>query len=54
MKFTNEVTINLPRARVVELFDNPDNMKQWQKGMESFEREMERGGGRVQSQCAAH
>ncbi len=37
MKFTSEVTINLPRARVVELFDNPDNMKLWQKGLESFE-----------------
>lgn len=37
MKFTNEITIDLPRARVIELFDNPDNMKHWQPGLVSFE-----------------
>ncbi|MEX0967617.1 MAG: SRPBCC family protein [Bacteroidia bacterium] len=37
MKYTNEVIINLPRERVVELFDNPDNLKHWQPGLKSFE-----------------
>src|SRR5262245_18658528 len=37
MKFTSEITIDLPRARVIELFDNPDNMKHWQPGLVSFE-----------------
>ncbi|MDO8649005.1 MAG: SRPBCC family protein [Candidatus Peregrinibacteria bacterium] len=37
MKFTHEVTINLPVARVVELADNPDNLKYWQPELVSFE-----------------
>ena len=37
MKYSNEVEINLPRNRVIELFDNTDNMKHWQKGLQSFE-----------------
>ena len=37
MKYRCEVIINLPRERVVELFDNPDNMSQWQPGLQSFE-----------------
>lgn len=37
MKYTNEVIIALPVGRVVELFDNPDNMKHWQPGLISFE-----------------
>lgn len=37
MKYTTEITINLPRERVIELFDNPDNMKHWQPGFISFE-----------------
>lgn len=37
MKYTTEITINLPRERVIELFDNPDNMKHWQPGLISFE-----------------
>ncbi len=36
MKFTCSVTVNLPRPRVIELFDNPDNMKHWQDGFISF------------------
>lgn len=36
MKYTAEVTINLPREQVVELFDNPDNMSKWMEGLESF------------------
>lgn len=30
-------TINAPRARVVELFDNPDNMSKWQPELISFD-----------------
>lgn len=37
MKYTNEVEINLPREKVVELFDNIDNLKHWQPGLLSFE-----------------
>ncbi|MEX1002080.1 MAG: SRPBCC family protein [Crocinitomicaceae bacterium] len=37
MKFTQEITIDLPREKVIELFDNPDNMQHWQKGLISFE-----------------
>ncbi len=36
MKYTIEVVINQPREKVIELFDNPDNMKFWQKGFVSF------------------
>ncbi|GAB4244018.1 MAG: hypothetical protein Tsb0034_22070 [Ekhidna sp.] len=37
MKYTLEILIDKPRAEVVKLFDNPDNMKYWQKGLISFE-----------------
>jgi carbon monoxide dehydrogenase subunit G len=37
MKYTVSITINLPRKRVVELFDNPDNLKLWMDGLQSFE-----------------
>ena len=37
MKYTTEVTINLPRARVIELFDSTENMYKWQEGLKSFE-----------------
>ncbi len=37
MKFTLETEINLPVAKVVELFDNPENLKHWQPGLISFE-----------------
>ena len=36
-KFTVEIDIDLPRERVIELFDNPDNMAKWQNGLQSFE-----------------
>lgn len=36
MKFNVETEINQPLEKVVELFDNPDNMKQWMQGLESF------------------
>jgi len=37
MKFSCEIEIDLPRERVVELFDDPENMKHWQPGLQSFE-----------------
>lgn len=37
MKYKNEVIINAPREKVVELFDNPDNIKEWQPGFVSME-----------------
>ena len=37
MKFSCSVKINLPLEKVIELFDNPDNMKHWQDGFLSFE-----------------
>ncbi len=37
MKYTRTTVIDLPRARVVELFDDPDNLSKWQEGLQSFE-----------------
>jgi carbon monoxide dehydrogenase subunit G len=36
MKYSNEVVIQLPLQRVIELFDNPDNLRHWQPGLISF------------------
>ena len=37
MKYTNEVTIDLPLKKVLELFDNEENMFKWQPELISFE-----------------
>ncbi len=37
MQYTTEVEINLPRERVIELFDNPGNLSKWQAGLVRFE-----------------
>lgn len=37
MRYQSEITINLPRERVIQLFDNPDNMSKWMKGLVYFE-----------------
>lgn len=37
MEYTVELVIDLPRDRVIELFDNPDNLPKWQEGLQSFE-----------------
>ena len=37
MKYTTELTIRLPRERVVALFDDPANLAKWQKGLKSME-----------------
>ena len=36
MKFSCHVDIDKPIDRVIELFDNPNNMKEWQDGFVSF------------------
>ena len=37
MKYTCELVINLPRERMVALFDDPENMVKWMEGLQSFE-----------------
>ena len=37
MEYTLELEIDLPRDRVIELFDSTENLKEWQKGLVSFE-----------------
>ncbi len=37
MKYTCEIEIDLPREKVVELFDNPDNLTKWMTGLKRFE-----------------
>lgn len=36
MKYTSEITIDLPLDRVIELFDDPENLKHWQPGLVSY------------------
>ena len=36
MKYTNEIQIDLPRDRVIELLDNAENMKHWQKDLINY------------------
>ena len=36
MKFTCSVTINLPRKNVVDLWQDPNNLKHWQDGFIDF------------------
>lgn len=37
MKYTTEIEINKPIDTVIALFDNPDNLKKWMEGLQSFE-----------------
>ncbi|UXX78018.1 SRPBCC family protein [Reichenbachiella carrageenanivorans] len=37
MKYTVDILIDLPRAKVIELFDNPELMPKWQPDLVSFE-----------------
>ncbi len=36
MKYTCEIEIDVPRSRVIELFDDADNRPKWQPGLVSF------------------
>ena len=37
MKYTLDIEIELPRERVIELFDSTENLKKWQPELMSFE-----------------
>jgi carbon monoxide dehydrogenase subunit G len=37
MKYSTELIIDLPRDKVVELFNNEENLFKWLKGLESFD-----------------
>ncbi|HMU47668.1 MAG TPA: SRPBCC family protein [Chitinophagaceae bacterium] len=37
MKYSNEVIIDQPLNKVIELFDNPENLSKWQPGFISME-----------------
>ena len=37
MKYGIDMEIDVPLDKVIELFDNPDNLKEWQPGLVSFE-----------------
>jgi len=37
MKHSNEIIINLPRKKVLELFDSTENLYKWQKSLVNFE-----------------
>ena len=37
MRYSKEITINLPREKVINLFDNSDNMFKWMPGLKTFE-----------------
>lgn len=37
MKYRCEIEIERPVDKVVELFDNPNNLKKWMPGLQSFE-----------------
>ncbi|MEJ2584956.1 MAG: SRPBCC family protein [Robiginitalea sp.] len=36
MKYTTEIEIELPRDEMLALLDDPQNMKHWQRGLQSF------------------
>ena len=38
MKYSVVCDINLPRDKVIELFDNPDNLPKWMDRLAKFER----------------
>jgi len=37
MKFRTNISVDLPRERMIQLFDNPATMKEWQPTLISFE-----------------
>ena len=36
MKYTTEVTIELPREQVIPLFDSTENLYKWQEGLQQM------------------
>jgi hypothetical protein len=37
MQYETEITIDLPRERVIELFDSTENLYKWQDGLKGHE-----------------
>lgn len=37
MKYTVEILLDKPLKKVIELFDNPENMSKWMEGLQSYE-----------------
>ncbi|MBP2413211.1 hypothetical protein JOF48_002010 [Arthrobacter stackebrandtii] len=37
MEYTQDIVVNVPRERFIELFDNPDLMPEWMEGLLRFE-----------------
>lgn len=37
MKYETKITINAPLDQVIAKLDNPENMKHWQEGLQSYE-----------------
>lgn len=36
MKYSTEITIDLPRDETLKIFNNPENMKHWQRGLMGY------------------
>lgn len=36
MKYTTEITVNVPRETFIKKMDNPENMKHWQRGLVGY------------------
>ncbi|WP_337251641.1 SRPBCC family protein [Maribacter halichondriae] len=36
MKYTTEITVEVPRDEFIEKMDNPDNMRHWQRGLTGY------------------
>ncbi|NAS11894.1 SRPBCC family protein [Poritiphilus flavus] len=36
MKYTTEITIDLPRTEFIKKLDNPENMRHWQRGLTEY------------------
>ncbi len=37
MKYTTEITIDLPRDEFIKKLNNPENMKHWMRGLQSYD-----------------
>jgi hypothetical protein len=37
MKYSNEVVVAIPRSELIKKLDDPNNMKHWQRGLQSAE-----------------
>ena len=37
MKYTTEITVNVPLKEFIEKLDNPENMKHWQSGLVEYD-----------------